>query len=139
MDRLDAAIRAENDPDMYAVFPLDIRRLTQTEPVGLITIAQGMEINVDGIRLTANKRLTAPEISAMADNIIADHRQRLDINFHPESFGEVLIAIFQKRIAALRGQLRKRPTSKKSKQSSKRSFKRSKSNSRKVRLGKRRI
>jgi hypothetical protein len=137
MDRLDAAIRAENDTDMFAVFPLDIRRLVQTEPAGLLTIANGMGITVDGIRLTSNKPSTEAEINALADNIIADPTHPFQLRIHPASFGEVLVSIFQKRIDHVRAQgQRKRPTTKKSKRSSQRPPKRLKS--RNVPLGKRR-
>lgn len=116
MDRLDAAIRAENDQDMFEVFPLDVRRLVQSEPVALIAVAQGFGINTDGIRLNANKPSSVQEINTIADNIIADPTHRFQIRLHPVSFGEVLITLFQKRVEFVRrGQMRKRSKSKKSK------------------------
>lgn len=133
MDRLDAAIRAENDPDMFAVFPLDVRRLVDLEPMALIGVAQGFGINTDGLRLTANKPSTVQEINTIADNIIADPANRSQLRLHPSSFGEVLITIFQKRIDRVTGQLRK--SKKKIKKIKKIEIKKSR---KLVRLGKRR-
>ena len=130
MDRLDAAIRAENDPDMFAVFPLDVRRVVASEPMALIGVAQGFGINTDGLRLTENKPSTVQEINDIANNMIADPTHRFRLNLHPASFGEVLIAIFQKRIDFVTtGQLRK----------SKRNVPKRKKPRKSMRLGKRKV